>query len=125
MSINKTVICLTIFTILLIIGIPTASKVINSYNDKKMIVTEKYIVESAERCFFEKVCTNKKVTLKDLYNNHYIKEQMINPISKEVYSEDSYIEISKKESQFYPSYWFSFLFLAIIAPKIEAIINDR
>lgn len=102
MNTNKIVIYVTIISIVLIIGIPSIYKVIKSNQDKVKMVTYKYVIETAERCYYENVCKENIITLKDLYSYHYIKEDIVDPISKVIYSEDSYVEIDSKESKFNP-----------------------
>lgn len=104
MNTNKIVIYVTIISLLLLISIPTVYKVIKKNYNSLNLVTEKYIIETAERCFYEGVCKESTVTLKELYSYHYIKEDVVDPISKVVYSDKSYITIYEDKSIFTPLY---------------------
>lgn len=86
-----------IFIIILLIGGFTAYKVISMHNDNLILVTEKRIIEAAQRCWREDKCHNDVVTLKELYENNYL-EQEINPLTKEIYNEASYV--TKKENSY-------------------------
>ena len=92
-KITISLICL----IILLIGGFTTYKVIKKHNDNLMLVSEKRITEAASRCFNEDKCEGNKVTLKELYNKKYL-EQEINPLTKEIYNENSYI--TKEENTY-------------------------
>ena len=97
MNTNKIVIYVTIIAITLIISIPTFYKVININQQRLNEVNEKLVTESAFRCYYEGKCQNKIVTLNDLYNLGYITTDIVNPKTKEIYSKDSFVEISQNE----------------------------
>ena len=92
MTTNKLIVYVTIIFITLVIGIQSFYKVINKNHDNLYIVTEKLILESAERCYLKNEC-DKKVTLKDLYEKKYLHKQVIDPVKKSLYNENSYVEI--------------------------------
>lgn len=98
MNSNSVVISVTIIACLLIIGVPTFYKVVESNHDKLYTVTNKEIIEAAEKCYYEKACDSKTVTLNELYEKGYLKEEIIDPVSKVVYSKESYVTISKKST---------------------------
>lgn len=102
MNTNKIVVYITIIAILIIVGVPTFYKVVKDNHEKLYIVTNKLVIESAERCYYEEKCENEKVTLKELYEKEYIKKEVIDPVSKIVYDEMSYVEIKEKDSTFFP-----------------------
>jgi len=102
MNTNKIVSYVTIIAIVIIIGFPTFYKVVKDNHNKLYVVTNKLVTEAAERCYYEEKCQNKKITLKELYDNKYLTEDVIDPVSKIVYDETSYIEINEKDSTFYP-----------------------
>lgn len=97
MNTNKTIVIGSIIIILLIIGIPTTYKVIKNHQNNLLKSTESKIVEAAKKCYFEEKCTEEKIYLKDLYTLEYL-EKISNPITKEYYNEDSYVE--RKENIF-------------------------
>ena len=90
----KRIIILTIIIILLIIGGTTAYKVINKHHQELMLVSTKRIEEAALKCYNEKRCTDTKITLSLLYELKYLNREA-DPITKEYYNEDSYIEIKE------------------------------
>lgn len=102
MNLNKIVIYLTVVSIIAIIAIPTAVKVVSENHEKLYLVNEKLVTEKALRCIYDGKCKENKVTLKTLYDNMYIKDKVIDPVKKSVYSEDSYVIISEEGAIFYP-----------------------
>lgn len=99
MNTNKTVIIGSIIIILLIIGIPTTYKVIKNHQKNLLKSTESKIVNAAKKCYFEEKCLDNKIYLKDLYNLEYL-DKVSNPITKEYYNENSYIEIEDSNFKF-------------------------
>lgn len=76
-------------TVLLVLGI----SFYNAYkeHEKRLIlVSEKRIIEACQTCFLEDKCEGKIVTLKELIQLNYLKEE-VNPITKMYYSQDSYV----------------------------------
>lgn len=102
MNISKILINFTLLVCILIIVCPTAYKVIKTNEQNRIVVTEKYLIESAKKCIYEEKCKSNKITLKELYNYKYVEDEIFDPITKEVYSHESYIVISKNNSKFYP-----------------------
>lgn len=98
MSSNKLIIYITIISVLLIIACPTLYKIVKKNHERLYKVSEKYIIESAEKCYLDGKCKKLNVTLKDLYDNKYIKEELIDPVTKEVYKDTIFIEIKKDGS---------------------------
>lgn len=94
---NNHIIYITIIAILIIIIIPTAYTVIKRHNDKLIKVTYNEIEYQAKKCYYDEVCKNEKITLKELYNYKYLDKQS-NPITKEYYNELSYVQ--KKDNSF-------------------------
>lgn len=95
MNINKIIIYLTIVTLLIMIGIPTVQKIIKENEQNKYLVMEKLITESAEKCLYENHCKSNIITLKELYEKKYLFETVIDPNTKIVLNENSYVEIKK------------------------------
>lgn len=91
----------TFIAIILIITIPTAYKVVSISRSKATLINEKLITEKAKKCIYDGNCTSNKVTLKTLYDLEYIKNKIVNPYDKTLYSEDSYVIITKEGSTFY------------------------
>ena len=99
MNRNKVIIYITMTAIVLIIMIPTIYTIIKKHNDRLIEVNNKRIVEAAKECYLDKICLEEKITLKQLYDNKYLKKES-NPITKEYYNENSYIERKNKIFQF-------------------------
>ena len=99
MNTNKITIKMTIVIILLIIFIPTICKVIdNHYNNLYKVVNQK-VIEAAKKCYYEEKCLNNKITLKELYDLEYL-DIVSDPVSKENYNVEYYVEISNNEFKF-------------------------
>ena len=100
---SRFIICLTIIICSLLVSIPMFYKVISENHRKLYIVNEKMVIEAAKRCYFDDKCKNIKITLKELYENNYLKNKVINPVTKEVYSDESFVELKKVDSTFNPA----------------------
>ncbi len=103
MNTNKIAIYTTVIFSVLLIGCGTFYKVVKNNSSKLRLVTNKKVIEAAKACYIDGVCKNLKVTLEELYNNNYLKENVIDPVKKRVYNNSSYVIISRKESTFYPN----------------------
>lgn len=99
MNRNKIIINATIIAIVLIILIPTIYTIVKKHNDRLISVTNKRIEEAAKECYLEGVCLEEKISLKKLYDNKYLEKES-NPITKEYYNEDSYVERKDKKFEF-------------------------
>ena len=89
---NKICITVTIIIIItLVIGV-TTYKVVDKHNDKLMEVEEKYIIETAKKCLNEKKCSGSKITLQTLCDLEFL-DMQANPVTKEYYNPESYVEI--------------------------------
>lgn len=86
---------LIIIAVLLITSF-TAYKVITRHNQNIMLVSEKRIVEAAKRCLNEDNCEGNKITLATLYTQKYL-EQEINPLTKEIYNDNSYVLVDENK----------------------------
>ena len=102
MNTNKIVIYVTIIAITLIIFVPTFYKVVSINQQRLNEVNEKLVTENAFRCYYEGKCKESKVTLKELYDNGYLVDNIVNPKNKEIYSENSYIMLYSDKKVFYP-----------------------
>ena len=99
MKSNRIIIISSIIVIILIITIPTIYKVIKNHNQNLYKVVEDKIIEKAKACYYDKKCNENKITLKELYKNKYL-DKVSNPITKEYYNENSYIEIKNGKYTF-------------------------
>ena len=99
MKSNKIIVVSSIIIIILILAIPTTYKVIKNHNKNLYKVVEDKIVEKAKECYYDKKCLEEKITLKELYENEYL-DKVSNPITKEYYNENSYVEIKNNKYKF-------------------------
>lgn len=81
------------------ITIPSVINISSAYKDNLYSVTEKRIIEAATLCIKEENCEGNKVTLKTLYEQNYLTEEY-NPVTKEIYNEDSYVSFYENETVF-------------------------
>lgn len=101
MNTNKITIIGSIIAVLLIITIPTIYKVVKNHQKNLYRVVEEKIISGAKKCYYEEKCLEEKITLKDLYALNYV-EKVSNPITKEYYNEESYVERKESDFKFVP-----------------------
>lgn len=94
---NKKVIILTIFIILGMIFFPTVYKINKTHQDDLNLVVEKEFTYQALKCYKEKKCLDKTITLKNLYDYNYLNEKLTNPTTKKYYKETSSYNIETKK----------------------------
>ena len=99
MNTNKITIIASIIIIILIISIPTTYKVIKNHNNHLYQVVEEKIINDAKECYYAKKCSEEKITLSELYEKTSL-EKVINPVTKEYYNENSYVEIKNNKFKF-------------------------
>ena len=99
MNRNKTIIYITIIALVLIISIPTIYTIVKKHNDRLTAVTHKRIEEAAKECYLKNICVDEKITLKQLYENKYLEKES-NPITKEYYNEESFVQRKDKTFDF-------------------------
>lgn len=99
MNINKINVIGSIIVILLIITIPTIYKVVKNHQSNLYQVVEQKIINKAKVCYYEEKCNDDKIYLKDLYELGYL-DKINNPVSKEYYNEESYVERKDKNFKF-------------------------
>ena len=91
---KKYIVFITIGIIFIIIAVPTVYKIIKNYNNKSYLVVEKRIIEATQKCYNEKKCKGKEITLETLYKYKYLDTQ-VNPVTKKKY--DSSLKIKKSK----------------------------
>mgnify|MGYP000117505429 FL=1 len=99
MNTNKVTFIASITVITLLLVVPTIYKVSKNHNDNLTKVAEDKIIASAKKCYYEGKCSDNKIYLKELYDKKYL-DKISNPITKEYYNENSYIEIKNDEFKF-------------------------
>ena len=97
---NKTIILITILTIIISICIATSWKVNEQHLQREVQVVEKRIIEGAIECFNKDECKGNEITLEALIDKGYAKKE-INPLTKSYYSLDSYVYIKDQNYYFY------------------------
>ena len=99
MNTNRVLILGSIISIFLLISIPTIYKVVINHKNSLIKVVEDKIINSAKKCYYEEKCTDDKITLKELYDLKYL-DRVSDPISREYYNDQSYIEVNDDEFRF-------------------------
>ena len=84
------------------IFVPTAYKVIKKNYANLYHVTNSLIIEAAYKCYYADDCQDSKITLETLYDKGYLSKDIIDPVTKAVYNENSYVILGKTNSTFYP-----------------------
>ena len=99
MNTNKMTVLLSVTIIFLIISIPTVYKVVKNHKNNLYKVTEAKIIGAAKKCYYDELCQEKNIYLKDLYAYNYL-EKMSDPITKEYYNENSFVERKQRNFEF-------------------------
>lgn len=84
---NFSLISIAIVISMLLIIIATIIKIRDNQNDKLLYAMESKIEYYAKRCYLENNCEG-EITLKDLYEKSYLTEEIVNPVTKEILSND-------------------------------------
>ena len=83
-KVSNFVIFITTISIIAVILITQTVVTINNRHEEKLLYAMHTKVEYyAKQCFLEDICKD-NVTLQMLYDNQFLKEEIINPITKEV-----------------------------------------
>ena len=98
MSTNRIITVSSVIIILLLIVIPTAYKVVKNHYNHLYRVVESKIVEAAKKCYFDDMC-EEHITLNELYNLKLL-DKMSDPISKEYFNPNSYVEVKDNDFKF-------------------------
>ena len=88
---NLKIVLMTLLLACILITVTTLYKVQKRHEERLVLVTEKRITEGATNCYWDDVCKDSYVTLGELIELGYAKEE-VNPITKMYYSHNSYIE---------------------------------
>lgn len=80
---NFSLISIAIVASFFIIIITTITKIRDNQNDKLLYAMESKIKYYAKRCYLENNCDG-EITLKELYDKKYLKEEIVNPVTKEI-----------------------------------------
>lgn len=93
---NKKVIILTLIIIFMVITIPLIYKIYQNHQHNLVLVVEKEFLYQAKKCYNANICSQ-KVYLKDLYTNKYLETKLTNPLNKQYYNKESYIDLNTEE----------------------------
>lgn len=91
MNQNKTIVTLTLIGALFIIILPTILSIYKNHENRLELVATKKITESAETCRNDNVCKKEKITIEELKQTGYLKEDVVNPKTKEYFSGTTYV----------------------------------
>lgn len=91
---NLNIILLTI--VILLVIVPSFIKVKQEHNKKLWDVTNKEVIEAAQKCRNESGCLENKVTIDYLINKGYL-NNVVNPLTKEIINKNSYYDYETKE----------------------------
>ncbi len=90
---NKKWIYTTTLLLILLIAIPSTYKVVHRHNERMLRNVTKKIEETAKDCYYNNSCIEDKITLGEIYEKTGL-QTMSNPITKKVYSEESYVDVN-------------------------------
>lgn len=90
---NKKWIYTTTLLLILLIAIPSTYKVIHRHNERMLRNVTKKIEETAKDCYYNNSCIEDKIPLGEIYEKTGL-QTMSNPITKKVYSENSYVDVN-------------------------------
>ena len=84
---NFWIIIITLSVIAVIIATKTVVVIKEQHEERALYSMRTTVAYYAKKCYLEEKC-NGVVTLQTLYDNEYLKEEVVNPITKEVISHD-------------------------------------
>jgi hypothetical protein len=91
---NLFIIGITLIIIAVVITTKTVMVLNERHEDRLLYSMHSKVEYYAKRCYLDDVCKD-TITLQTLYDNNYLKDEIVNPINKEVIShnlEIKYIE---------------------------------
>lgn len=94
---SSSIALLEIVLIIVIAFSATFFKIKKEHDANLWKVLNKEVIESANRCKNEDHCLEDKATINHLINNQYLKDVVINPITKEILNDQSYVDFTKQE----------------------------
>ncbi len=100
MSKNKFIVCIFLLASVLMILIPTVYHVLALREEHRYLVAAKVILESAEDCFYDQACVGNSVTLQELKNKGYYKNEVVNPKTRMYFPLDLKILYDSYQARF-------------------------
>ncbi len=95
-TVSRIVSVILILAMASLIGFKSYTAIKEERDNKLWLVLKKKVVEKAHDCYLDKKCTNKTVTIDYLIQNEYL-TTIINPVTKEVISSTSYVNLENNE----------------------------
>lgn len=93
---NFTILGLTIIGLGIVVIIASIVKISDNHNHLLMYSMQSQVEYYAKRCYVENNCVG-EITLKDLYERNYIKEEVVDPVSKEILDDNIKINYVDKK----------------------------
>lgn len=93
---NLTILGLTIFAMGIVIITASIVKINDNHSNLLMHSMQSQVEYYAKRCYVENKCSG-EITLKDLYEREYIKEEVVDPVTKEILDENIKINYIDKK----------------------------
>lgn len=93
---NFTILALTVLSLGIVIIIASIVKISDNHNHLLMYSMQSQVEYYAKRCYLENNCTG-EIILKDLYDRNYLKEEVVDPVSKEILDENMKINYIDKK----------------------------
>lgn len=94
---NKTIFYLSLIAIILIIAIPTVSRINETHIARLLEVETLKIKEKALECFVKNECKETKITLKELIEKNYL-SRGIDPRTNEYFKDNVYVVIKDHQA---------------------------
>jgi len=80
---NFSILVFVILVLALVVGVKTFLNITKQHEDRLLYSLHTNTEFYAKRCYLEGKCEN-EVTIQTLYDNDYIKKELVNPVTKEV-----------------------------------------
>lgn len=88
MNEKKAVLFLTMIATIVIVVLPTIFQIYQRHVERLYEVALREVLESAEECYRNQVCTKHEMTILELKNTGYLKSDIVNPKTKTYFDEN-------------------------------------
>ncbi len=99
-KISKIIIGVLIIATISIVFFASYKRIYKDHQEKLVKVLTRKVEEAGKKCFLEKQCSGQEVTIKELKEKGYLKEELVNPLTKEVINENLKVTYKDKECYF-------------------------
>lgn len=96
---NKVIFYLALIAIIVLIAVPTISKINQTHTERLLKVEVLYMKEKAMACYLKNEC-KEKVTLKELVEKKYL-TRGIDPRTNEYFKDDVYVVIKDHQTSLF------------------------